>query len=259
VTDLLYQSNPWILPAVMLVVLGLAIELPYRLRAAVSLKNPNLDPVNALQAGLLTLAAFVLGLSFSQASARFDGRRAIVIAEANAIGTAWLRADQLEPAESRRFRRILTDATAAGLAAFQSADDPESTQRTTGRTERDESQLWGIASSALHARGTIGLSLLLQSVNNLIDVLAQQRQALASHVPTAIVVLTLCLVTLGALSLGVRFALDGARPLVLSIIYVLAYVIVIEMMLDYDRPKTGFVSVSLTPMTEQLREMQSGR
>lgn len=96
-------------------------------------------------------------------------------------------------------------------------------------------------------------------VNNLIDVLAQQRQALAGHVPTAIVVLTLCLVTLGALSLGVRFALDGTRPLMLSIIYVVAYVIVIEMMIDYDRPKTGFVSVSLTPMTEQLRQMQGAR
>jgi hypothetical protein len=258
-TDLLYESNPWILPSVMLIVLGLAIEVPYRLRVVVSLKNPNLDPVNALQAGLLTLSAFVLGLSFSQASARFDARRAIVIAEANAIGTTWLRADQLEHPDSKHFRQILTDATAAGLAVYQNRYEPELTQRVTDRTMRDENQLWSIASSAMHARGTIGLSLLLQSVNNLIDILAQQRQALRSHVPTAIVVLTLCLVTLGALSLGVRFALDGARPLVLSIIYVLAYVIVIEMMIDYDRPKTGFVSVSLIPMTEQLREMQRQR
>jgi hypothetical protein len=145
VTDLLYQSNPWILPAVMLVVLGLAIELPYRLRAAVSLKNPNLDPVNALQAGLLTLAAFVLGLSFSQASARFDGRRAIVIAEANAIGTAWLRADQLEPAESRRFRQILTDAIYnrnRDDARLRSAQDwvrigqPDANDRTTARNAK---------------------------------------------------------------------------------------------------------------------------
>jgi hypothetical protein len=31
-TDFLYESSPWILPTLMLVVLGLAIELPYRLR-----------------------------------------------------------------------------------------------------------------------------------------------------------------------------------------------------------------------------------
>jgi len=64
-------------------------------------------------------SALVLGLSFSQASARFDARRAIVITEANAIGTTWLRADQLEHADSKHFRQILTDATAAGLAVYQ--------------------------------------------------------------------------------------------------------------------------------------------
>ena len=256
-TDFLYGSNPWILPTLMLVVLGLAIELPYRFRGVAALKKVNPDPINAVQAGLLTLSAFVLGLSFSQASARFDARRAIVVTEANAIGTAWLRADQLEPAESKRFRQILADDTAAGLTVYQRPYDPELIRRMTDRADRDEAELWSIASSALHARETtLGLSLLTQSLNTTIDIIAQQRQAFASHVPAAIVVLTLCLVTLAALSLGLRFALDGSRPLLLSTIYVIAYVIVIEMMIDYDRPNTGFVTVSLTPLTEQLRSMQ---
>jgi hypothetical protein len=47
-----------------------------------------------VQAGLFTLAAFVLRLSFSQASARFDARRGFVMKEANAIGTTFLRANQ---------------------------------------------------------------------------------------------------------------------------------------------------------------------
>ena len=131
-TDLLYGSNPWILPTLMLAVLGLAIELPYRFRGVAALKKVNPDPINAVQAGLLTLSAFVLGLSFSQASARFDARRAIVVTEANAIGTAWLRADQLEPAESKRFRQILADDTAAGLTVYQSPYDPELMRRMTG-------------------------------------------------------------------------------------------------------------------------------
>jgi hypothetical protein len=37
---------------------------------------------------------------------------------------------------------------------------------------------------------------------------------------------------------------------------VLAYVIVIEMMIDYDRPSSGFVTVSLAPTTTQLEVMQ---
>lgn len=97
----------------------------------------------------------------------------------------------------------------------------------------------------------------MQSLNDMLDVITQERQALRSHVPTAIVVLTLSLVTLGTLSLALRFALGGSRPLLLSIIYVVAYVIVIEMMIDYDRPNTGFVTINLTPMTQELIAMQS--
>jgi hypothetical protein len=256
-TNFIYQASPWMLPTVMLVVLGLAIELPYRFRQLLSAQVPKIDPINVLQAALLTLSAFVVSLSFSQASARYDSRRAVTVAEANAIGTTWFRANQLDPAQTRLFRHILVDDTAARLATYQRPYDAALYRQMSDRASRDQARLWDIASSALQRHDSSqGLSLLAQSVNNMIDIIAQQRQSLASHVPTAIIVLTLCLVTLAALSLGIRFALEGSRPVMLSAIYVIAYVIVISMMIDYDRPNTGFVTVSVAPMTEQLHSMQ---
>jgi hypothetical protein len=71
----------------MLAVLALSIEVPYRFGRLLARYTPKTDPFNTVQAGLLTLAALVLALSFNQASARFDTRRAVVIKEANAIGT----------------------------------------------------------------------------------------------------------------------------------------------------------------------------
>jgi hypothetical protein len=199
----------------MLVVLALCIEVPYRLGGSL-IQSVNTDAWNAVQAGILTLAAFVLGLSFSQASARFDGRRALVVKEANAIGTTWLRADQLPPSEISRFRRILTDYAAARLHAYQTPGDRPLYQRTIEQSSKDQAALWSIASSALHANETsLGLSLLMQRLNDTIDVSAEQLQALKGHVPTAMVLFTLALVTLGALSTGVRFARDGSRPVFL--------------------------------------------
>ncbi len=96
----------------------------------------------------------------------------------------------------------------------------------------------------------------MQSTNDTIDVSLEQLQALTGHVPTAVVVLTVLLVILGTLSLGMRFAIDGSRPAILSAIYVVAYVLVISMMVDYDRPNTGFVRVSVTPLKLQLQSMQ---
>jgi hypothetical protein len=256
-TELIFSSNPWLLPALMLVVLGLSIEVPYRFGRALARYMPKADPFNTVQAGLLTLAAFVLALSFNQASGRFDTRRALVVREANAIGTTWLRADQLESTQSKRFRRILADYTAARLRAYETPRDPELYRKTIDQSNRDQGELWRIASSSLHAHQTdLGISLLMQSLNDTIDLSLEQLQALRSHVPTAVVVLTLALVTLGTLSLGLRFAMSQSRPAVLSAIYVIAYVLVINMMVDYDRPNTGFVSVSLTPLKLQLESMQ---
>ena len=242
----------------MLVVLGLSIEAPYRFGPLLAGYIPkNTDPFNAVQTGILTLSAFVLALSFDQASARFDTRRALVVKEANAIGTTWLRANQLESRESKRFRQILRDYTAARLRAYETPGNPALYRETIDRGDKDQSELWAIASSALQAHQTnLGLSLLMQSTNNMIDTWLEQLQALTGHVPTAVIVLTLMLVILGTLSLGLRFAIDESRPAILSAIYVIAYVLVINMMVDYDRPNTGFVRVSVTPLQLQLQSME---
>jgi|HubBroStandDraft_6_1064221.scaffolds.fasta_scaffold17744_4 hypothetical protein len=259
-TQLIFSSNPWVLPALMLVVLSLSIEVPYRFGRSLAHYMPKADPFNAIQAGLLTLAAFVLALSFNQASGRFDTRRALVVREANAIGTTWLRADQLESTQSKRFRRILTDYTAARLRAYETPRDPELYRKTIDQSNKEQTELWKMLSSSLHAhQSTLGISLLMQSLNDTIDLSSEQLQALTSHVPTAVLVLTLALVTLGTLSLGLRFAMDQSRPAILSAIYVIAYVLVINMMVDYDRPNTGFVSVTLTPLKLQLESMQRSR
>src|SRR4051795_1915959 len=53
------------------------------------------EGVGVLVGGLLGLLAFVLALTLSFASERFNDRRSGTLAEANAIGTAWLRAKAL--------------------------------------------------------------------------------------------------------------------------------------------------------------------
>jgi hypothetical protein len=257
-TYLIYGANPWVLPIFMVVVLALAIELPFRFGGRVAKESEKqIDAFNVVQAALLTLASFVLGLSFAQAQARFDDRRELVIKEANAIGTTWLRADQLAPAQAAEFRRILTAYTAARLTAYSTPADPALYRRTIEQSDDDQRRLWQIASPALRAKPTQGMSLLVQTLNDTIDVSAEQLAALTTHVPTEVVVLTLLLVTLGALSLGLRFAISGSRPPSLSAIYVVASVVVISMMIDYDRPQAGFIKVNLTPLRLQLQSMQT--
>src|SRR6478672_835491 len=80
-------------------------------------------PTNLLVGSILGLLAFLLAVTMSMASDRFDARRGLVLDEANAIGTTYLRAGYLPEPASSQIRELLREyvplrivATGANLA-----------------------------------------------------------------------------------------------------------------------------------------------
>jgi Zn-dependent protease with chaperone function len=53
------------------------------------------EPFGVVQAALLGLVALILAFGLTMAVGRYDSRRAAVVADANAIGTTYLRAQTL--------------------------------------------------------------------------------------------------------------------------------------------------------------------
>ncbi|MGZ3574983.1 MAG: bestrophin-like domain [Vulcanimicrobiaceae bacterium] len=258
INDLIFRDNPLILVAIVLVALTLAIELPYRYgKALVREMHAKDEAWNTIYAGLLALIAFMLGLSYVQAQGRFDVRRQLVVTEANAIGTTWLRADQLPPPKAAKFRAILTDYASIRLQAYTRPRDVALLSRAIEQSDADQAKLWDIASGALRAHpNNLGLSLLMQTLNDTIDLSAEQYAALTQHIPTSVIILTLILVLMGAVFTGFSFARVQARPAVFSAIYVVALTLVLQMVIDFDRPRTGFVHVSLDPLRMQVQAMR---
>jgi hypothetical protein len=65
-------------------------------------------PVGAMVAALLGLLAFILAFTFGLAAQRFDTRRQVLLDEANAIGTTYLRAAML-PERGDEIRALLRE------------------------------------------------------------------------------------------------------------------------------------------------------
>ena len=59
------------------------------------------DQLATIQGATLGLLALLLGFSFALAAGRFSDRVQLIVSEANAIGTAWLRSDLMPQGESR--------------------------------------------------------------------------------------------------------------------------------------------------------------
>ncbi len=257
-SDLIFRDPPVIFIGVVVIILVAVLELTYRLGGPLVRHFETNDELwNAIQTGLLALVAFMLGFSFSQAQGRYDARRELVVKEANDIGTTWLRAGQLPGPSRGEFRRTLVHYTALRLQAYAALSDPNVFDYQVNDSTRDLGVLWGIASDALRAhQNNLGYSLLMQTLNNTIDDSSDQRAVLTQHVPVAAVTLTFLLIVVAVFSLGLSFARAGARPAVFSMIYIAAIVLVFEMVVDYDRPQTGLIRVSLAPMQWQLEAMQ---
>src|SRR5687768_8375623 len=102
-------SHQGVLAAVVTVVLLAVSEAGYRLGRTPYLANdePRRSQIGGMQAAVLGMLGLLMGFTFSMGVERFDERRELVVTEANAIGTTWLRAGLLPAAQAQPVRELL--------------------------------------------------------------------------------------------------------------------------------------------------------
>jgi len=92
-----FVKSPFFVFLVSLAVLWLSVRLGASLRNRKPVDEDARKDLDLIVPATLTLLGLVIGFSFSMAINRYDQRKAYEEAEANAIGTEYLRADLLRP------------------------------------------------------------------------------------------------------------------------------------------------------------------
>lgn len=209
--------------------------------------------VNFATAGLMGLLAFLLGVSLSMASERYQQRRDSVLAEANAIGTVWLRTKVATEAEGEAMQRLLRDYTETRIATVRGSADPAEAERLNQRTNRIQNELWQLASTVAERSPTPISSLLLASLNEMIDLSLTNRRNFNSQVPPYILRLLLTVSIFAVGSVGYGFGLVGSRQPTLSILLLSVWTLAIVLIIDIDRPQSGEVRISPAPLVWTLQ------
>ncbi|MFL5240365.1 MAG: hypothetical protein ACJ8EL_22775, partial [Rhizomicrobium sp.] len=157
---------PVLVFAVAFVSLSLASVTSARLRRRHSIMtDEQKDDLSLVLAASLTLLALIIGFSFSMATNRYDQRKNFEEAEANAIGTEYLRADFLPPADAARVRALLSDYTKQRILFFINADDAQRS-RIDERINQEEADLWAaVRGPAADLPGPVA-SLVLAGMND---------------------------------------------------------------------------------------------
>ena len=240
-----------------LLLLLLALEIGVQLGQFIARRHAPTDgqksSVNFATAGMMGLLAFLLGVSLSMASDRYQQRRDSVLAEANAIGTAWLRATVATGAEGEAMQRLLRDYTETRIAVVRGSSDLAEVDRLNQRTNSIQNELWQIARTVAERSPTPISGLLLSSLNEMIDLSLTNRRNFTSHVPAYVLRLLLTVSVFAVGAVGYGFGLVGSRQPGLSVLLLGVWTLAIVLIIDIDRPQSGEVRIDPAPLVWTLQ------
>lgn len=246
----------WGLSGVIVVVVLLSVEGGYwlgRYRRRRS-EDEKETPVGAIVGATLGLLGFVLAFTFGLAASRFDARRQIVVEEANAIGTTYLRAGFLPDGRGVKIRTLLGQYVDVRLEVVRTGN----IDQVLRRSEELHRELWREAESAgQQYPGSIVVGLFIQSLNETIDVHSKRvLVGLQNRLPGVLWV-TLYLVTMLTMAgVGYHEGLSKSKRSLAILVLVLTFSAIMTLVADLDRPREGFLRVSQQAMID-LRKMMN--
>jgi hypothetical protein len=215
-------------------------------RKARARRSEHPDQLATIQAATLGLLALLLGFSFALAAGRFADRKNMIVLEANAIGTAWLRCDLL-PESQRRQVRDLLQLYVAQRIAFYDAQDQQTKVAATAESERLHGQIWALVSAAGQSSPVVA-SVLWPPFNELIDLHATRAAAARRHMPAMLLLLLLACSLVSVAAVGYGCGVAGKRNVVLTTALTFLISGVLWAIIDMDHPRKGLIRVGQQPM-----------
>ncbi len=236
--------HPAILSASVFVALWAALEFGRFLARRNEAREKDISG-NAIDAAVFALLGLLIAFTFSGAASRFDHRRELIVQEANAIGTAWLRIDTLpaeaQPALREEFRSYIVSRKAAYAVVADEAAFRAALERS-GELQR---KLWLLAIEAGKSPGALpdAHKLLLPALNEMIDITTTRAMANEMHPPPAIYAMLFALVLVASVLAGFGMGGHRSRSWIHMFAFAATMAITVTVIIDMEYPRMGVITV----------------
>ena len=232
----------------LLVVVGsfLAMWLSAQIGIFLRKKQPNLTEdvrrdLDVVVTATLTLLGLIIGFTFSMAITRYDQRKIYEEAEANAIGTEYVRADLLSPADAARVRVLLKEYLDQRVLFYKTRREKD-VQAINDKTAQLQTELWSTVEVPAAKQPTPVVALVVSGMNDVLNSQGYTQAAWWNRIPIAAWSLMI-LIALFA-NVGIGYDSRGAKPgfiqfLVLPLILSVAFFLIA----DIDSPRSGIIRI----------------
>ena len=194
-----------------------------------------------IQTATLTLLGLIIGFTFSMAIARYDLRQTYEEAEANAIGTEFLRADLLPGKTAETVKGLLKEYLDQRIL-FYSKQDHETARQITRRTIALENAMWNELLPVARTQSTPTIALAISGMNDVINSQGYTQAAWWNRIPTAAWWLMVA-IAIGANMLVGFGARNFKRNVGLFMIFPIMIAISFFLIADIDSPRGGVIRI----------------
>jgi len=245
-------DNPFVVFMAVLVVQWLAAYAgdALRRRTRALKKEAEREDFDIVRTASLTLLGLIIGFSFAMAVSRYDQRKNLEEAEANAIGTEYLRANLLPAGDAARVRGLLKRYCDERVSNYVARDELRVGQ-IDGDTAKLQAELWEAVEGVAKVQPTPIISLVVSGMNDVLNAQGYTQAAWWNRIP----ITAWMLMVLIAIACNLLMGYGEHRTTAFLLILPLVISISLFLIADIDSPRSGHIRVipqNLVSLSESL-------
>jgi hypothetical protein len=210
--------------------------------------------MTTLTASALGLLALLLAFSLSHALSRHEARRALIVEEANAIGSTANFASMLPKQAQQAVLGLLREYAAVRIGLGRPYD-PAKLERDIDKSRELLAQLWQQAAAVSEAQ-SLPTNRFIISLDEMTKVQQQRIISRQYDVPSAILFMMLGVAFVAMGFTGYQSGLTESRLRAATLITAITIALVIVLVIDLDQPARGFIRVPVQALVDAAKEMQ---
>lgn len=227
--------------AVLFLVLVVCLEAGYRFGVKRVKAIPNAhEGFGTVEGAVFGLFGLLLSLSFFGAASRLDARRQLIVQEANAIASAYLRVDLLPNAEQPEARQLFRDYLDERIRISETSNEGAALAEM-GNSAKLQQAIWSTAVLATKA-GSPGAPLFATAINQMTEVARTKAIAVQTHLPELVFGFLIAASLLSGIVAGFGMA-RGHRNWLSVLAYASIVTLTIFVMLDMEYPRAGLIRI----------------
>jgi hypothetical protein len=201
--------------------------------------------LGVVEGAMFTLYSLMLAFTFSEANSRFDLRRELIVEEANAIGTAYLRLDLL-PAESQpALREQFREYIDSRLETYRKLPDIAAAMAELSKSEKLQKDIWVQAVAVTRASDSHpdAAKMLLPALNTMFDITVTRTQAARIHPALVIYALLFLLSLVCSVLAGYGMAVNKRRNWLHTTAFAVLTAASVFVILNIEYPRMGLIRI----------------